>query len=76
MLKYIELKTGYNDNGPAWIGRVRASKSGRTLYFNGRALKQEYAARLGTTSNLTTGEFFWVSDIKRNSQDAKPVDRT
>ena len=28
MLKYIELKTGYNDDGPAWIGRVKASKSG------------------------------------------------
>jgi len=31
---YIELKTGYSDNGPAWIGRVRYSKSGRTIYFN------------------------------------------
>ena len=49
MLKYIELKTGYNDNGPAWIGRVKVSKSGCTLYFNGRALKREGAAHRGTT---------------------------
>lgn len=30
-LKYIELKTGYNDNGPAWIARVKVSKSGRGI---------------------------------------------
>ena len=40
VLKYVELKTGYNDNGPAWIARVKVSKSGRTIYFDGRALKQ------------------------------------
>ena len=33
-LMYIELKTGYSDDGPAWIGYVKASKSGKTLYFN------------------------------------------
>lgn len=26
-LMYIELKTGYSDDGPAWIGYVRTSKS-------------------------------------------------
>ena len=40
MLRYIELKSGYNDDGPAWIGYVKLSRSGRTVYFNGRALKQ------------------------------------
>ena len=39
MLKYIELKSGYNDNGPAWIGRVQQSRTGRTVYFNGMALR-------------------------------------
>ena len=24
-IKYIELKTGYNDDGPAWIGNVKES---------------------------------------------------
>ena len=38
MLKYIEQKTGYADNGFAWIARVKLSKSGRTVYFNGKAL--------------------------------------
>src|SRR5262245_5530489 len=40
MLKYIELKSGYADNGPAWIANVSISKTGRTIYFNGRALKR------------------------------------
>jgi hypothetical protein len=38
-LKYIELKPGYSDNGPAWIGKVEFSKSGKTVYFNGHAFK-------------------------------------
>ena len=33
-LMYIELKTGYNDDGPAWIGYVKTSKTGKTIYFN------------------------------------------
>lgn len=26
-LMYIELKTGYSDDGPTWIGYVKTSKS-------------------------------------------------
>ena len=26
-LMYIELKTGYSDDGPAWIGYVKTSQS-------------------------------------------------
>ena len=39
-LMYIELKTGYSDDGPAWIGYVKASKSGKTLYFNDHAFRK------------------------------------
>ena len=67
VLKYIELKTGYNDNGPAWIGRVKSSKSGRTLYFNGRALKQG-AGIAGNYFDLMTGEEFWISGVKQDSE--------
>lgn len=38
LLRYIELKNGYADNGPAWIGYAISSKTGRTLYFKGRGL--------------------------------------
>jgi hypothetical protein len=37
-LRYIELKSGHADNGPAWIGYVKYSQTGRTVYFNGRGL--------------------------------------
>ena len=33
-LMYIELKTGYSDDGPAWIGYVRTSKTKKTIYLS------------------------------------------
>ena len=32
-LMYIELKTGYSDDAPAWIGYVKTSKSKKILTF-------------------------------------------
>lgn len=69
MLRYIELKTGYHGDGPAWIGRVKVSKSGRTIYFEGRALKKGARGAAGSFYDLETGEAFWVSGIKRDGQD-------
>ena len=68
MLRYIELKSGHNDNGPAWIAHVRASKSGRTIYFGGRALKR---ANLPSANHLdlVTGESYWVSGVKKHGLD-------
>jgi len=43
MLKYIERKSGYRHNGSAWIGRVKLSRSGRAIYFKGRALVPTHA---------------------------------
>jgi hypothetical protein len=69
VLKFIELKSGYNDNGPAWIARVKLSKSGRTIYFDGRALKQGGRGASGNFVDRTTGERFWVSNVKRDGTD-------
>jgi len=55
MLKYIELKTGHNDNGPAWIVRVKLSRSGRTVYFDGKALEKA-GSRDGNHHDIVTGE--------------------
>lgn len=65
-IKYIELKTGYTDNGPAWIGKVEFSKSGKTIYFNGHAFKGNGH---GVSSDLETGEIYWISGVKKNGQD-------
>jgi hypothetical protein len=65
-LKYIELKTGYTSNGPAWIGKVEVSKSGKTVYFNGHALKGNGH---GACSDIETHAVYWISGIKKNGQD-------
>lgn len=72
-LRYIELKIGHADNGPAWIGYVQQSKSGRTLYFNGRGLMKLKGQRRGESGgnyiDMETGESFWVSGVKTNGED-------
>ncbi len=68
MLKYIELKSGYADNGPAWVARVKASKSGRTIYFHGKALKRAHLPSANHL-DLVTGEAYWVSGVKKDGLD-------
>ena len=68
LLRYIELKSGHSDNGPAWIGYVTQSKSGRTLYFNGRGLLKVKGQR-GNYVDMETGESLWISGVKKNGQD-------
>jgi hypothetical protein len=73
LLRYIELKSGYSDNGPAWIGYVTSSKTGRTLYFNGRGLMKLKGQRRGASGgnyiDMETGESYWVSGVKKNGED-------
>jgi len=73
ILRYVELKTGHSDNGPAWIGYVSSSKTGRTLYFNGRGLMKLKGQRRGESGgnyiDMETGESFWVSGVKKNGED-------
>jgi hypothetical protein len=73
LLRYIELKSGHSDNGPAWIGYVTSSKTGRTLYFNGRGLMKLKGQRRGASGgnyvDMETGESFWISGVKKNGKD-------
>ncbi|MBL7560351.1 hypothetical protein JAO71_11115 [Olleya sp. YSTF-M6] len=69
-LKYIELKSGFGDTGPAWIGMAEFSKSGRTVYFNGKALKNSNAQGIaGNYYDIESGDEYWVSGIKKNGTD-------
>jgi hypothetical protein len=69
-IKYIELKSGFGDNGPAWIGMAEFSKSGRTVYFNGKALKNSNAQGIaGNYFDIENGDEYWVSGIKKNGTD-------
>lgn len=64
ILMYIELKTGYSDDGPAWIGYVRTLKSKKTVYFNDHAFQKS----IGGYSNyidIENGDEYWISGLKK-----------
>lgn len=69
-IMYIELKSGFSDNGPAWIGKVEFSKSGQTVYFDNKAVKKmRTPASFANHYDIETGEDYWVSGVKKNGQD-------
>lgn len=74
-LKYIELKTGYSGNGPAWIGWAAFSKSGRSVYFAGKSFKRSAQAisgnHLDLHSRITGPDEYWISSPKKNCQDRR-----
>ena len=71
-LVYVELKTGHSDDGPAWVARAQTSKSGETLYSNGKAFKRLKGAGIsGNFFDVETGEEYWISGIKKDQQDRR-----
>ena len=67
-IRYIELKTGYNDDGPAWIGKVKISRSGNTVYFNDHAFEKYNGVR-GNFIDIESGDEYWISGVKKNGED-------
>ncbi len=65
-LKYIELKSGYSDDGPAWIGKVEFSRSNKSVYFNGHGFRGNGH---GSSVDMETGETYWISSLKKNGAD-------
>ena len=64
---YIEYKGG-GLTGPARIGRVTFSKSGRTIYYGGKS----FAPTRGCKANhvdCETGEEYWISGCKKRGDD-------
>lgn len=61
-LMFVESYTGGNHNGPAWIGRGYFSKSGKTMYFDGKSISI-HGYEIGT------GDRYWISGVKKNGQD-------
>lgn len=63
-LLYVELKSGHNHDGPAWIGYGTFNRTGKTVYFNGKA----YSKMSGSIGNFYSGdEEYWVTGIKQNA---------
>jgi hypothetical protein len=66
-IMYIEDKSA-GLNGPARIGRVTLSKSGRSIHYNGRTFQrfQGYKANYFDTE---TGDKFWISGPRKDGED-------
>jgi len=69
-IMYIEYKGG-DIVGPARIGRVIYSKTGKTIYYGGR----EFASLNGSGFkanffDVATGEQYWISGCRKDGNDA------
>ncbi|WP_307028950.1 hypothetical protein [Arthrobacter globiformis] len=71
-IMYVQLKTGYNtDRGPAWITRLRFSKSWKIAHFRGRTLERVTGLARANFYDVGNGDEFWVSGPKRDRTDAR-----
>lgn len=69
-IMYIESK-GDGLTGPARIGHVTFSRTGRTLRYAGRSFRS--LKGYGFKSNyfdIETGEYYWISGPRRDGRDA------
>ena len=76
-IMYIENKSdGDGLSGVARIGRVRFSKTGKTIYYRGAELQS--LKGYGYKANyydVKTGDYYWISGPKKNGQDTLYPDR-
>ena len=69
-IMYIENKSNSLTGGESRIGRVTFSKTGNTLYYQGRSFQSLKGN--GFKSNyidIDSGEHFWISGPKKNGED-------
>ncbi|MBX9450755.1 MAG: 1-deoxy-D-xylulose-5-phosphate synthase [Mesorhizobium sp.] len=68
-IMYIENKSG-SLNGPARIGRVTFSKTGKSVSYDGRTFRSLKGS--GFKANyvdVETGEEFWISGPRKDGRD-------
>ena len=70
-IMYIERVSGNaNADGPARIGRVTFSKTGRTLYYRGKAFRSCKGRGVGANFfDVNSGEEYWISGPKKDGND-------
>ena len=70
---YMELKThdgGHDDRGPARIGRVTFSKSGKSVHYKGKKFRRTKGpVGCGNYSDVDTGDILWISGPRRDGAD-------
>jgi hypothetical protein len=64
---YIEYK-GNEVTGPARIGRVSFSKTGRTLYYGGKSFRSLRGIK-ANYYDIESGEEYWISGPHKDGSD-------
>jgi hypothetical protein len=68
-LMYIEQKDGLT--GPARIGWVAPSKTGRTLYYAGHSFQSlKGSGYKANYFDIETGQWYWISRPRKDGMDA------
>jgi hypothetical protein len=67
-IMYIERKAE-SLNGPARIGRVTFSKTGRTLEYKGRKFAKSKSGYKWNHFDEETGDEYWISGPRRDGRD-------
>jgi len=68
---YVENKDGLLEGAHARIGWVTFSKSGRTVYYQGRSLVAIGGSGIrGNFMDVESREEFWVSGVKKRGSNA------
>jgi hypothetical protein len=68
-IMYIENKSA-SLNGPAWVGRVMFSQTGKSMSYRGRTFQSLKGS--GFKANyfdIETGERFWISGPRKDGKD-------
>lgn len=73
-IMYIENKAG-SLNGPARIGRVTFSKTGKSIHYNGRTY-QTFRGYKANYFDVETGEEFWISGPRKDGKDRLDSENT
>jgi len=67
-IMYIEYKQA-SLNGPARIGRVAFSKTGRSLYYGGKTFQSLKGGYKANYFDVETGDQYWISGCKKEGGD-------
>lgn len=68
-IMYIECKTD-GITGPARIGRVSFSKTGKTLYYAGKTfVRLNPRGFKANYHDIETGDLYWISGCKQDGND-------
>jgi len=69
---FVQLKTGHNtDRGPAWIRRVRYSKTWATAYWHGLTLRRWPGMFDANFYDIASGDKYWLSGPHRDGGDTR-----